>query len=49
MRLPNDVIESIRLMAVDGNRLELPAKKIDNYSAVRRVLLKAGGVYKKNG
>ena len=49
MSWQSDVIESIRLMTVDGDRLELPAKKIDNYSAVRRVLLKAGGVYKKGG
>jgi len=45
----SEAIVSIRLMAVNGSRLELPCKRITNFASVRRMLMTAGGVYKKDG
>jgi|GEM_PF-2312232 len=40
---------SISKMVVNSNRLELPQERLENYNDVKKVLLKAGGKYKKNG
>ena len=45
----SSIIASIEQMTTNGNRLELPAAQLDNYAAVKRVLLKAGGKYRKCG
>jgi protein-L-isoaspartate O-methyltransferase len=42
------VIESIKLMTPHGSNLCLPSKQIDNYPAVKKVLLAAGGKYNRN-
>lgn len=47
--LDKDIIDSIRLMTVNGSRLELPTQQITNYPQVKKALQNAGGVYKKNG
>jgi len=44
-----ELIESIELMTVNGNRLELPKEQLDNYVQVKKCLTNAGGKYKKNG
>lgn len=45
-----DLINSIKTMTVNGNRLELPKdEKFDNYLQVKKCLLAAGGKYKKCG
>ena len=49
MSWQREAIASIRLMKANGDRLELPCKRINNFTSVRRMLLGAGGVYKKNG
>lgn len=47
---PTTIIQSIKTMVVKGNRLELnPEIKMVNYSEVKNVLSRAGGVYNKNG
>ena len=44
------VLDNIALMPVNGNRLELPKDIVfDNYPAVKKMLVKAGGKYNKNG
>jgi len=43
------LIESLKLMIVDGNRLNLPDTAIENYAEVKRTLTKAGGKYSKCG
>lgn len=47
--LQQDIINSILLMTVNGNRLELPTQQIHNYPEVKKALVKAGGKYVKNG
>jgi len=45
-----DLINSIKKMTVNGNRLELPKdEQFDNYSQVKKCLITAGGKYKKCG
>lgn len=43
------LLASIAMMIPNGNRLELPETKLGNYVQVKKVLLNAGGKYKKNG
>lgn len=43
------VLQSIALMEVNGNRLELPKQYFPNYAAVKKFLMNAGGKYKSNG
>lgn len=45
----NAIVESIKLMTVNGNRLELPKEQITNYPQVKKHLLNAGGKYVKCG
>ncbi len=48
--IQQDIINSIKKMSVNGNRLELPVDDyFANYAAVKKALIAAGGVYKKNG
>ena len=42
------VIDSIKLMTAQGCDLCLPSQQIDNYPAVKKVLLAAGGKYNRN-
>lgn len=44
-----EIIESIKLMVVNDKRLELPKIQIINYAEVKKVLIKAGGKYRKLG
>lgn len=43
------IVESIKKMSVDGQRINLPVQPLKNYTAVKKTLLKAGGAYKKDG
>lgn len=43
------VVESIKKMVVNGNRIELPKEQIPNYPQVKKALIKAGGKYRKCG
>lgn len=46
----NALQESISLMLVDGNRLNLPKHpQFENYAAVKKAMVNAGGKYKKLG
>lgn len=46
----NDLLTSIKKMAPNGNRLELPCDDhFANYAQVKKCLLAAGGKYKRNG
>ena len=47
--MDQEIINSIEQMAVSGNRLQLPTEMLTNYPQVKKVLVAAGGVYKKNG
>jgi predicted RNA methylase len=48
--MKDELLESIKKMIVNGNRLELPKdEQFSNYPAVKRCLLDAGGKYKKCG
>lgn len=45
-----DVLESLKKMIVNGNRLDLPTdEQFANYPAVKKVLVTAGGKYNKSG
>lgn len=43
------LIDSIKRMVVVGNRMDLPKTALPNYLELKRVLIAAGGKYKKNG
>lgn len=45
----SELNKSLRLMVVNGLRLELPSEPLSNYAEVKRTLVKAGGKYAKNG
>ena len=48
--MATELIESIRKMTVNGNRLELPKdEQFANYAQVKKCLLTAGGKYNKCG
>ncbi len=48
--MEGDLINSIKKMTVNGNRLELPKdEQFDNYTQVKKCLLTAGGKYKRSG
>lgn len=44
----NDLQTSLSKCTVDGNILRLPLEQIDNYQELRKALLNAGSVYKRN-
>jgi predicted RNA methylase len=46
--MDQSIIESLRMMRIEGNVAFLPKEPMTNYAQVKRVLQNAGGTYKKN-